>query len=109
MTKMNMRIEKDVNSLRYISILRKKIDKSISELKELINNNDFVLSYNLLNIDELLEMKEILNSLIAVGAKVHIYEDNREVSIEFLDNLIEAQLDTERYLEEVDEQMFNDD
>ncbi len=104
-----MRIEKDVNSLRYISILRKKIDKSISELKELINNNDFVLSYNLLNIDELLEMKEILNSLIAVGAKVHIYEDNREVSIEFLDNLIEAQLDTERYLEEVDEQMFNDD
>ncbi|MED4014649.1 hypothetical protein [Sutcliffiella cohnii] len=108
MAEMNLQIEKDVNEVKYISILRKSIDKSIYELKELINNNDFVISYNLLDVDELLEMKKLVSSLLKAGAKVHIYEDNREVSIEFLDNLIESYLDTERYQEEVDEQMSDD-
>lgn len=109
MAKMNIQIEKDTNEVKYISILRKNTNKSISELKALLNNNDFVLSYNLLEIDELLEMKKIVSLLLGAGAKVHIFEENREVSIEFLDNLIESHLDTERYLEEVDEQMFNED
>lgn len=109
MAKMNVRIEKDANEVKYISILRKNTNKSITEIKELINNNDFILSYNLLDIDELLEMKKIVSLLLEAGAKVHVYEDKREVSIEFLDNLIESYLDTERYLEEVDEQMFKED
>ncbi|APC47321.1 hypothetical protein [Virgibacillus halodenitrificans] len=108
MAKMNMRIEKDANEVKYVAILRNKIDKSIYEIKELLNNNDFVLSYNLLDIDELLEMRKLISLLSKAGAKIHIYEDNREVSIQFLDNLIESYLDTERYLEEVDEQMKDD-
>lgn len=103
MAKMNMQIEKDTNEIKYISILRKNTNKSISEIKELLNNNDFILSYDLLEIDELLEMKKIVSLLLEAGAKVHIFEENREVGIEFLDNLIESHLDTERYLEEVDE------
>jgi len=109
MAKMNIQIEKDTNEVKYISILRKNTSKSISEIKELLNNNDFILSYNLLEIDELLEMKKIVSLLLEAGAKVYIFEENREVNIEFLDNLIESHLDTERYLEEVDEQMFNED
>ena len=109
MAKMNIQMERDTNEVKYISILRKNTNKSISEIKELINNNDFILSYNLLEIDELLEMKKIVSLLLEAGAKVHIFEENREVSIEFLDNLIESHLDTERYLEEVDEQMFSED
>lgn len=109
MAKMNIQIEKDSNEVKYISILRKNTKMSISEIKELLNNDDFILSYNLLEIDELLEMKKIVSLLLDAGAKVHIFEENREVSIEFLDNLIESYLDTERYLEEVDEQMFNED
>ncbi|RIW28915.1 hypothetical protein D3H55_20310 [Bacillus salacetis] len=109
MAKMNVQIEKDANEVKYISILRKNTNKSISEIKELINNNDFILSYDLLETDELLEMRKIISLLLEAGANVQIYEDNREVSIEFLDNLIESYLDTERYLEEVDEQMFNED
>ena len=109
MAKMNIQIEKDTNEVKYISILRKNTNKSISEIKELLNNNDFILLYNLLKIDELLQMKKIVSLLLEAGAKVHIFEEYREVSIEFLDNLIESHLDTERYLEEVDEQMFNED
>lgn len=105
---MKMRIEKDDDQIKYISILRKHTDKSISEIKEAINKNDFILSYNLLDIDELKEMKNIISLLEKAGAKMHIYEDSREVSVEFLDNLIESYLDTERYLEEVDEQINED-
>lgn len=109
MAKLNIKIEKDPNEVKYISILRKTSNKSISEIKELLNNNDYILSNNLLEIVELLEMKKIVSLLLAAGAKVHIFEEKREVSIEFLDNLIESHLDTERYLEEVDEQMLNED
>lgn len=109
MAKMNIKIEKDTNEVKYISVFRKRTNKSISEIKELINDNDFILSYNLLDIDELLEMKQVVSLLLAAGAKVHIFEDNREVNVEFLDNIIESHLDTERYLEEVDEQMFNEE
>ncbi|WP_339240577.1 hypothetical protein NST06_19475 [Bacillus sp. FSL P4-0322] len=108
MPEMKMRIEKDDNQIKYISILRKHTDKSISEIKEAINKNDFILSYNLLDIDELKEMKKIISLLEKAGAKMHIYEDSREVSVEFLDNLIESYLDTEKYLEEVDEQINED-
>lgn len=103
-----MRIEKDDNQIKYISILRKHTDKSISEIKEAINKNDFILSYNLLDIDELKEMKNMISLLEKAGARMHIYEDSREVSVEFLDNLIESYLDTEKYLEEVDEQINED-
>lgn len=105
---MKMRIEKDDEQIKYITILRKHTDKSISEIKEVMDKNDFILSYNLLDIDELKEMKNIISLLEKAGAKMHIYEDNREVSVEFLDNLIESYLDTERYLEEVDEQINED-
>ncbi|PAC81569.1 hypothetical protein CHI05_09110 [Bacillus sp. 7788] len=108
MPKMKMRIEKDDEKIKYITILRKHTDKSISEIKEVMDKNDFILSYNLLDIDELKEMKNIIILLEKAGAKMHIYEDNREVSVEFLDNLIESYLDTERYLEEVDEQINED-
>lgn len=109
MARMNLRIEEDNNGVKYISILRKNTNMSISKIKELLNNNDYILSYNLLEIDELLEMKKIVGLLFDAGAKVRLFEDNREVSIEFLDNLIESHLDTQRYLEEIDEQASNDD
>ena len=109
MAKMNIQIEQDTNEVKYISILRKNTNKSISEIKELLNNNDFILSYNLLETDELLKMKKIVSLLLEAGAKINIFEDNRKVSIEFLDNLIESHLDIERYREEVDEQIFNKD
>ncbi|WP_288160922.1 hypothetical protein, partial [Streptococcus pneumoniae] len=77
MPKMKMRIEKDDEQIKYITILRKHTDKSISEIKEVMDKNDFILSYNLLDIDELKEMKNIISLLEKAGAKMHIYEDNR--------------------------------
>ncbi|MTH53683.1 hypothetical protein GKZ89_09735 [Bacillus mangrovi] len=105
MAKIKMKIERDANEIKYISILRKEVNKSISEIKKLISNNDYILSYNLLDMDEMIEIEKIVSLLLKADAKVHLYENNREVSIEFLNNLIESYQDTENYMEEIDEQM----
>ncbi|WP_258523324.1 hypothetical protein [Rossellomorea marisflavi] len=54
---MNVKIEKDPQVLKYIPIVRKSTGKSISELKESLENADYILTCNGINIDELLEMK----------------------------------------------------
>ncbi|GKV56651.1 hypothetical protein NCCP2222_25980 [Sporosarcina sp. NCCP-2222] len=105
MARINIKIEKDTNEVKYLSILSKNTKKSISELKKSINNNDYIFSYSLVDIEQLLEMKKIVSLLLEADAKVRIFEESREVSVEFLDNLIASHLDTERYLEEVDEQI----
>ncbi|MHC8520835.1 hypothetical protein ACPJHQ_05420 [Rossellomorea sp. H39__3] len=100
---MNVKIEKDTQVLRYIPIVRKRTGKSISVLKESLENNDYILTCNGINIDELLEMKKTIGLLLNAGAAVHIFEGDREVSVEFLDNVIESHMDTERVLEEIDQ------
>lgn len=48
-------------------------------------------------------MKKTIGLLLNAGAAVHIFEGDREVSVEFLDNVIESHMDTERFLEEIDQ------
>lgn len=100
---MNVKIEKDTQVLKYIPIVRKSTGKSLSVLKESLENNDYILTCNGINIDELLEMKKTIGLLLNAGAAVHIFEGDREVSVEFLDNVIESHMDTERVLEEIDQ------
>ncbi|VXC56299.1 conserved hypothetical protein [Bacillus sp. 349Y] len=100
---MNVKIEKDTQVLKYIPIVRKRTGKSISELKESLENENYILTCNGINIDELLEMKNTIGLLLNAGAAVHIFEGDREVSVEFLDNVIESHMDTERFLEEIDQ------
>ncbi|MDF2791097.1 MAG: hypothetical protein K0S80_4199 [Neobacillus sp.] len=109
MAKLNLKIEKDNNEVKYISILRKITNESMQEIKRKIDNNDIVLSCNLLDIDELVEMKKKVSLLLNAHAKINMYEDKREVSNEFLNNLIESHFDTERYLEQIDEHTMRED
>jgi hypothetical protein len=109
MAKLNVKIEKDNNEVKYISILRKMTNESMQEIKQKIDNNDIVLSCNLLDIDELVEMKKKVSLLLNAHAKINMYEDKREVSNEFLNNLIESHFDTERYLEQIDEHTMRED
>ncbi|RYL87263.1 hypothetical protein [Sporolactobacillus sp. THM19-2] len=109
MAKLNVKIKKDNNEVKYISILRKITNESMQEIKQKIDNNDIVLSCNLLDIDELVEMKKKVSLLLNAHAKINMYEDKREVSNEFLNNLIESHFDTERYLEQIDEHTMRED
>lgn len=68
-----------------------------------MENADYIITCNRINIDELLELKKTIDLLLNAGAGVLIFEDDREVSVEFLDNVIESHMDTERFLEEIDQ------
>ncbi|MCM2588084.1 hypothetical protein NDQ53_02055 [Rossellomorea marisflavi] len=68
-----------------------------------MENGDYILTCNGINIDELLEMKKTIGLLLNAGAAVHIFEGDREVSVEFLDNVVESHMGTERVLEEIDQ------
>ncbi|WP_231579083.1 hypothetical protein [Rossellomorea marisflavi] len=48
-----------------------------------MENDDYILTGNRIDIDELLEMKKTIGSLLNAGAAVHIFEGDREVSVEF--------------------------
>lgn len=108
MPKLNVKIQKDNNEMKYIAALRKHTNMSIIDIKNKLNNNEYVLSCNLLDVDELVGMKKIIEALLQVGAKVDFYEDDRQVNQEFLDNLIESHYDTERYLEEIDNSIIDE-
>ena len=54
-------------------------------------------------------MKDLLNSLKALGAQIYLYKGNHEVNMEFLSNTIESYQGTAEDREKIDELMFSDE
>ena len=92
-----IKIESDENIPKYISLIR-KYDKylSIADIRSRIFNNDYVVDYDfyssydvcddLNDIDRGELFRQLLDNLMSVGAKLTIYDDDEEISLEFLDN-----------------------
>lgn len=108
MAKIQFKILKDENELKYIPIIRKATNKSISEIKDSLVNCSYIHVCDLGNIEELQDMSTLIEDLLAKGAKIELYEDERLVSVEFLKNIIESHFDTEKYLQEVDDMIFGE-
>lgn len=107
MAKIKFKVVRDENELKYIPIIRKITNKAISEIKDSLNNNNYVYICNLNEIDELQNMNELIKLLLEKGAKIELYEEDRLVDIEFLQNIIDSHFDTEEYLQEVDDKLLN--
>ncbi len=88
MVLMRMKIENDKNIIKYISIIRKKSNLSIKEIKEKIENNDVVFECDYFDTDELKRLKKIIDELISEGAKVYLFLYERKLSLVYLDNII---------------------
>ncbi len=93
----NVKIENDKNIVKYISLIRKYDSKpNIADIKNKILNNEYVLEYDVYAsydaYDDLYEIdrgelfRQFLDKLMSVGAKITIYEDDEEISLEQLDN-----------------------
>ena len=54
-------------------------------------------------------MNELIDQLQKKGAEIELYEDDRVVETEFLKNIIEAHFDSERYLQEMDDKVIEQD
>lgn len=108
MAKIQFKILKDENKLKYIPTIRKATNKSISEIKDSLVNCSYIYICDLGNIEELQDMSTLIEDLLAKGAKIELYEDERLVNVEFLKNIIESHFDTEKYLQEVDDMILGE-
>lgn len=91
-----LKIQKDKNTVKYISLIR-KFDKSLSmvEIKKNIENGDFAVEFDLEyydvvedleGIDRKILFRRLISDLITLGANIDIYHNSSSVSLTFLDN-----------------------
>lgn len=102
-------IKKDNNYIKYIKLLR-DFDGSLSmdTIKKQMDNNGYVVEFDLESYDLLDEINEIekkdvfrqlIEKLVHLGATITIFENDVPISIEILDNLLESMNETKRQIE----------
>lgn len=95
-----LKIKEDDQMVKYIKLLR-KFDQTLSvgAIKQRIKDDDFVVEFDLEYYDLLddlngIDKKESFRSLIAelcnLGAQVMIYQDEEPITLEILDNWLDA-------------------
>ncbi len=107
MVLMRLKVEYDENILRYISVIRKNSALSIREIKKRIENNDVVLECDYFDTDELKKFKKTIDILVGKGAKVHLFQDGRELSFDYLNNLLMSYEQIEKEREQLDDYILD--
>ena len=93
-----LKLEKDLKVVKYITLIR-KFDPTISigQIKNNIENNSYVVSFDLhyldvledlQGIDRKLLFRNLIYQLISEGAQLSIYVDDESCTLEYLDNLL---------------------
>ncbi len=99
----------DSNANKYISLLRKKTSKSISEIKQNISMGKPFIVCDYYNERELKFLVSVAEELLSMGACIKILEDNEEITIEMVRNLMETIEGVAKDREEMDSIMLSDD
>lgn len=114
-----LKIKKDKNMVKYISLIR-KFDNSMSmnEIKNNIENNNFAVEFDLDYYDVVEDIngfdkkelfRKLIQEIIKLGGEITIYHNGRLESLKMLDNWLETikeieyetERDIERELEEI--------
>lgn len=106
-----LKIEKDNSVIKYIKLIR-EFDSSLSmgDIKRKIEEEDFAVQFDLedydvlddLNdVDRKQEFRDMIDKLREAGAKVSVYHNGDEESLELLDNWLGT-------LDEIDRQTETD-
>ena len=109
MVKMTLKIDDDSNKLKYISILRKNNGASIQDIKKNIENNNAVLECDYYDTDELKYFNATMEELESKGATVHLFQDDRAVQIDYINNLIASHEQIAVDREKLDDRILGDD
>lgn len=95
-----LKLEKDTKVVKYITLIR-KFDPAISigQIKNNIENNSYVVSFDLhymdvledlQGIDRKLLFRSLIYQLISEGAQLSIYVNGESCTLEYLDNLLNS-------------------
>lgn len=102
-----LKIKEDNNLAKYISLIRKYNNKlSIADIKDRIKNQNYVIEHELIsgydicddiaNIDRNRLFRELISDLLLQGAIIELFENNRLISIEYLDNRLNSIVEIEQ-------------
>lgn len=102
-----LKIKEDNNLTKYISLIRKYNNKlSIADIKNRIENQKYVIEHELISqydicddiadIDRNKLFRDFISNLLLQGAIIELFENNRLISIEYLDNLLNSMKEIER-------------
>lgn len=102
-----LKIKKDNAITKYIALIRKyNKNLSMAEIKKRIENQEYVIEHELIptydicddvdNIDRNRLFRELISDLISQGAVIELFENDRLISIEYLDNRLVTVKETER-------------
>ena len=97
------------NIFEACKLVRNFIGIPIGEIKNRIQKGEVLLECNYLDLEELIKMRTLLESLETLGAQIYLYEGDYEVSMEFLSNTIESYKGIAEDREKIDELMFSDE
>lgn len=88
---------------KYVSLLRKTTGRSISEILDAIKSGSSVIECNYYEENELAFLLKIAEQLRSIGAKIKIFEEDKEITIEMVKNLIESYKGIAEQRERLDE------
>lgn len=94
---------------KYIPLLRKVTSKPISEIKHAIKLEKPVIECDYYDENQLLTLVKSSEQLPSLGAKIKIYENEREISLEMVKNLIETYVGIAEDRERLDDILFGND
>lgn len=109
MVKMKLKIDNDTNKLKYVSIIRQNNGASIQDIKKNIEDNKVVLECDYFDTDELKVFKETMEALISKGATIQLFQDDREVQVDYIGNLISSYEQIAEDREKLDDRILGDD
>lgn len=112
-----IKIAKDEQIVSYIKFIR-EYDKSMSmsHIKQKIESNDFVVTYDtndydvveeINGIDKTRAFRELIGKLQRAGAEITIYYNGRIISLEFLDNWLNSMDEIKKEVEnDIDREVY---
>lgn len=104
-----IKISKTAFSAQIVKIVRKYTDISISDMKKRINNQEFIMSCS--HIDDKI-IKQIINlyrELRKEDISCLLYENDRETTCQYLENLLQWNKEIEEEIERENERESKED
>ena len=91
--------EKDIPA-KCIMIIRKYQDIPMSEIKQKIEDNQYILKCDYIDDNRIKSVLGLYNELNSEGVSCSLYEHNNLTTIEFLNNLLDSYEETRKQVEE---------
>lgn len=103
MVRMNVKIDKDENLMKFISIIKRNTNHGVTIIKNKIDKKAYVMDCDYFETDELKKMKNVIDELAKANASLHLFQDDREVGLGYIDNLIENYDEISKDREDLDD------